>query len=355
MRLFTLGPVEMFPEVTDKTIPYFRTPEFSAIMLDTDNLLKRFAGASDSAKTIYLTASGTAAMEAAVTNCFDETDRLLVINGGTFGQRFADICRIHKIPHIELNLPYGETLEARHFAPFFDENITGVLVNLHETSVGQLYDIGIIADFCRQKGACLVSDAIGTFLADEYDMAKYGINVTIISSQKGLCIEPGLSIVILDEKTVQERVGKHKTDNLYFDFNSYIKNFERGQTPYTPAVGICLDLNASLHMIDRRGLELHLAAVAETARDFREKTKNLPVTLPKFPLSNAMTPIQFAAPIAYEVFELLKNDYDIFVNPTGGVRHDTVLRIAHIGNLTREDNTYLADCMKTAIEKLTKR
>ena len=67
MRLFTVGPVEMFDEVkavrADKdSVPYFRTKEFSELMLDTDALLRKFAKAGAGAKTVYLTASGTAAM-----------------------------------------------------------------------------------------------------------------------------------------------------------------------------------------------------------------------------------------------------------------------------------------------------
>ena len=72
-------------------MPYFRTPEFSQLMLETDCLMKRLVHTADSSRTIYLTASGTAAMEATVMNCFTPSDRLLVINGGTFGQRFVDI------------------------------------------------------------------------------------------------------------------------------------------------------------------------------------------------------------------------------------------------------------------------
>ena len=37
MKLYTLGPVEMYPEtleISSKQIPYFRTPEFSRIVLE---------------------------------------------------------------------------------------------------------------------------------------------------------------------------------------------------------------------------------------------------------------------------------------------------------------------------------
>ncbi len=357
MRLFTVGPVEMFDEVkairADKdSVPYFRTKEFSELMLDTDALLRKFAKAGAGAKTVYITASGTAAMEAAVMNCFSEQDRLLVINGGSFGQRFVDICEVHKIPHDVVTVEYGEILTGEMLRPYEATNYTGLLVNIDETSTGQLYDIKLLSDFCKRKGMYLVVDAISSFLCDEFDMAGHCVDVMIASSQKGACISPGLSMVVLSKRIIEERVMKSDIRSLYFDFKDYFKNFERGQTPYTPAVGICIELSASLKMIERVGLANHLKHIADVATDFREKIKALPVSLPNFPLSNAITPIIFKEPIAYKVFEILKDKYGIFVNPTGGMMADYSLRIAHIGQTSVEDNDMLIEKIKTAIKEI---
>ncbi len=90
------------------------------------------------------------------------------------------------------------------------------------------------------------------------------------------------------------------------------------------------------------------------AADFRKKALvQLPVTLPNFPLSNAITPILFKEPIAYKVFEILKNKYDIFVNPTGGKLADVSLRIAHIGQTDIKDNDILLKAMSKAVAELS--
>lgn len=355
MRLFTIGPVQMFDDITSEfrggvQLPYFRTPEFSQLMLDTDRLLKKLIGTADTSRTVYLTASGTAAMEATIMNCFTSEDRLLVVNGGTFGQRFAELCAIHQIPFDEIRLPYGETLSEEHFAPFLDQQLTALLVNIDETSTGQLYDIRLLHDICERCGMYLIVDAISSFLCDPYDMDRYGIDVSISSTQKGACVEPGMSFVVLGERILHERVQRQHVASLYFDFKVYLKNFERGQTPFTPAIGVCQELYASLARIDRMGLQKHLDHIAAVAADFREKSMELPVSIPAFPLSHALTPIVFDEPIAYRVFEVLKDRYDIMVNPTGGPLHETSLRIAHIGETDEEDNTLLIATMKQAIE-----
>ena len=44
MKLFTVGPTQMRKEIMEvggQFVPYFRTPEFSEIMLDSDRLLKK--------------------------------------------------------------------------------------------------------------------------------------------------------------------------------------------------------------------------------------------------------------------------------------------------------------------------
>lgn len=359
MKLFTVGPVEMFDTVKDvrrnKDVPYFRTQEFSALMLDTDRLLKKFIGTTETSDAIYLTGSGTAAMEATIMNCFSEKDRLLIINGGTFGQRFVDICNIHRIPHTDIELDCDEQLSSDHLEKFRDTPLTGLLVNIDETSTGQLYDIKIISEFCKEKNMFLIVDAISSFLCDSFYMDAYGADAVIVGSQKGLCVEPGMSIVVLSQKIMEERVLRTQVASLYFDFKIYKENFKRGQTPFTPAVGICMELNASLHMIDEKGLTNHLREIAERASDFREKVRCLPVSLPEYPLSNAMTPVIFHENIAYRVFEILKDRYKIMVNPTGGKLHDKSLRVAHIGQLTEADNDLLIQRMSEAVAEICRK
>ena len=104
---FTVGPVmsdNAVRAIGAEQVPYFRTPEFSAVMLENEMLMKKFAKAGDEARVVFITGSGTAAMEATVMNVFDKTDKVLVVNGGSFGQRFVELCQIHEIPYEEIKL-----------------------------------------------------------------------------------------------------------------------------------------------------------------------------------------------------------------------------------------------------------
>ena len=106
MLNFTVGPVmsdDVVRAIGAEQVPYFRTPEFSAVMLENEKLMRKFAKAGDNARVVFITGSGTAAMEATVMNVFDKTDKILAVNGGSFGQRFVELCQIHEIPYEEIN------------------------------------------------------------------------------------------------------------------------------------------------------------------------------------------------------------------------------------------------------------
>ena len=144
MPLFTIGPVEMFPdtlEVRSRQVPYFRNAAFSQVVFESCDMIQKLMGAEEGARTILLTSSGTGAMEATVMNCLGTDDHALVINGGSFGARFCQILERHHVPFDSVDLASGEALVADRLAPYEGAGFTALLVNLDETSTGQLYDL----------------------------------------------------------------------------------------------------------------------------------------------------------------------------------------------------------------------
>ena len=349
MKLFTIGPTEMYENtkaVRQKDIPYFRTSEFSADMQLMDKLLKKQLKTSELSQSIYLTASGTGAMEATVQNCFSTKDRLLIINGGSFGNRFAQICEIHNIPYECVMLKPNEALSEKSLEPFYDRDFTGLLVNLHETSTGQLYVIQLLKRFCSENKMYLIVDAISTFLCDDYQMDNWNIDATIISTQKGLCVSPGMSVVILNKRIIEERVKRNKPASIYFNFNDYLLNISRGQTPFTPAVGLVYEILDMVKFIEHYGLENRLSDIAKRAEFYRKNIIGDGITIPEYPLSNAVTPTFFEKPVAMEIFENLKNNHCMTVNPTGGMLAEISFRVSHVGDLTVLDTKKLIEKIK---------
>ena len=341
MKHFIVGPVEMYSctkEIYENPTVYFRTPEFSSIVNDCMLRLSKLVGNSTENSLIYLTASGTAMMEAVVENCVFEDDKVLVVNGGTFGHRFCELLSHHNKNYTSIDLNFGEELTQEHLQEHENKDYTMFFVNLHETSVGQLYDAKMIKEFCERNNLELVVDAISTFMADKFNMEEYGIDCSIFSSQKGLCLSAGLSFASFSKRMVEKIEKCEKVPSLYFNFKDYFKNILRGQTPYTPAVNIIYELKAMLDYIEEfGGVEDWLDFIANKAKYSRKKAMEFGYEIPNYPLSNMLTPLVFDDVKASDIVKTLKDKYQIFVNPCGGELADKVIRVSHIGNTNFDD------------------
>ena len=126
-----------------------------------------------------------------------------------------------------------------------------------------------------------------------------------------------------------------------------LKNQERGQTPFTPAVGILLQIHERLKEIKNQGgADAEIARVAAQALDFREKIKDLPFELVSESPANGVTSVHPTTANAYDIFLKLKDEYGIWICPNGGDMKDSIFRVGHIGALTHDDNTTLINAFK---------
>lgn len=356
MLNFTVGPVmsnEEIRKIGGDQIPYFRTSEFSKVMLDSEALLKKFFKASDDARVVFMTGSGTASMDASVINLFTKEDKILIVNGGSFGHRFVEICSVYDLNYTEIKCELGHTLTKDQLVPFENKGYTAFVVNLDETSTGVLYDIELISDFCKRNNLFLLVDSISSFLCDPFNMKELGVNAVITGSQKALALAPGISLIVLDSKAI-ERVNANKPKTYYFNLKDYLKNGERGQTPFTPAVGILLQLNKRLHMIEEEGgIDAEVKRAQENANYFRNLIKDLPFEIASNKLSNAVTPLmpKDKTKNAYKLFEILKDNYGIWVCPNGGDMKEKIFRVGHIGDIKKGDYDYLVDSIKDVLKK----
>ena len=192
----------------------------------------------------------------------------------------------------------------------------------------------------------LVVDAIGSFLADPLAMAELGIDALIFSSQKALALPPGLSFVVLNARA-QLRAHQVPRRSYYFDFRRYLADLARGQTPFTPAIGLVCLLERRLERLVQRGVAQQIETIRARATDFRRKIAGLPLGLFSEAPSNAVTalaPLDGTSPDHY--VGRLAHDHGIFVCPNGGPLGRRIFRVGHLGDLTPADNTRLAGALR---------
>ncbi|MCR5743463.1 MAG: aminotransferase class V-fold PLP-dependent enzyme [Lachnospiraceae bacterium] len=344
MLNFTVGPVMGSEEILNigaMQVPYFRTSEFSDVMFENERLMCKFAGAGEGSRAVFITGSGSASMEAAIVNTLTGADKAIVIDGGSFGHRFVEICEIHHIPHTVIKLNAGEPLTKDMLYSYDNQGYTALVVNVCETSTGVLYDLDLISTFCRKNNLFFIADTVSAFLADEFDMEALGADVMVTASQKALACPPGISIAVLSKRGV-DRVYATDCGCMYLDLKSALKNGERGQTPFTPAVGTLLQINKRLRQIEADGgVSAEHAKIAAIADDFRSRIASLPFEMFTDALSNSVTALHPTTASAYDIFLTLKDKYGIWICPNGGALRDTVFRVGHMGALTVDDNTTL--------------
>lgn len=351
---FTVGPVqssEAVRAIGAQQVPYFRTSEFSEVMFENERLVKKFAKASEDSKVVFITGSGSASMETAIMNTLSPSDKALVVNGGSFGHRFVELLELHHVPYAEIKLEHGKALKPEHLAPYEGKGYTAFLVNKHETSTGVHYNMNLISDFCRRNGLFLIADCISSFLADSFDMKELGVDIMLTGSQKALACPPGISIMVLSPNAIA-RINKTHCICQYLDLQIALKNMERGQTPWTPAVGILLQINARLKEIEAQGgVDSEIARIGSLAEYFRRGIKDLPFEIVSESLSNAVTPLHPTTASAYDIFLKMKDEYGIWICPNGGEMKDSIFRVGHIGALTFEDYDKLIAAFRDLQEK----
>lgn len=278
-------------------------------------------------------------------NVLSTNDKAIVVNGGSFGTRFVELLALHGVPHHEIKLEYGQPLTEEHLSPLANQGYTAFLVNMGETSTGVLYDMPMISRFCRDNGLLLIVDAISTFMADPFDMEALGADVMITGSQKALACPPGISLIVLSPRAL-ERVENHRSVSMYLDLKLALKNGERGQTPFTPAVGTLLQINQRLRDIEAAGgVDSELKRMKVLSQDFRQKVSVLPFEMFTTSPQNGVTALSPKATSAYDIFTVLKDEYQIWICPNGGELRDRVFRVGHLGALTTDDNTTLVNAM----------
>lgn len=325
-------------QIAAQQIPYMRTEWFSGIMKENEKMLLDMIGCTDG-RVMFYTASGTGAMDAVVENYVAAVGKAYIIDGGSFGHRWAQLCEYHGVDHEVLTVPFATDIDY----DLLDKQVaaSGAKVFLcqhHETSSGQLFDLGRISAICQKYGVSLVVDVISSFLAEPLNMDELHIDVAITSTQKGLNLPPGAAIVFLSANALKV---DFRHANYYFDFQDNLKNLERGQTPFSPATTIFMQVHERMKRNTAIGLDAIIADTRKKAAYFRSLCRENGWEIPAEVPSSAITGFYVHRNGDRLFRELQKRD--IYVMPSG--RPD-FFRVSHMGLQTEHDLDRLAAAIK---------
>lgn len=350
-RLFTPGPVEIPPRILaalGRPQPHHRTDGFRDTFKRVTEGLRALHGTAG--EVFMLAASGTGAMEAAVTNVVPPGSRALAIVGGKFGERWRDLLNAYGIFHSVLAVEWGRALEPEHLARALDADpgIETVFATHSETSTGALFDIEGLARVTRERGRRLVVDAITSVGVHPLPQDAWGVDVVVCGSQKGLMLPPGLATVSLAPWAADAIEGERHA-RYYFDLRKARKNLPSGETAFTPAVNLVLALEESLAMIAEEGLDQVHTRHRRLAHAVRAGAGAAGYALFSANPSHAVTALTLPAGVeASAVVKRMRDIHGMVIAGGQDTLKGRIVRIGHMGAYTLQDavdvTEALAEC-----------
>lgn len=256
-RLLTPGPTPLPERVRlalARDMIHHRKDEFKTVMGRVQERLRLLFGTAG--PVLPLSCSGTGAMTAAVYSLFQPGEKVLVVDGGKFGRRWAQIAAARGLDVVTLPVPWGLAVrpEAVMEALTAHPGIAGVLIQLSETSTGVLHPVQEVAQITRQRNTLLLVDGISGVGLSPCPLDAWGLDCLLTGSQKGLMLPPGLALLALSERA-WEKAESLTPGCFYFNLPKERRYLEKGQTLFTSPVGLILGLDESLDMLLENGLE----------------------------------------------------------------------------------------------------
>jgi glycerol-3-phosphate cytidylyltransferase len=316
--------------------PYYRQNDFAKMLQENEDIFLELVGC-EGGRTIFLTSSGTGGMDAAINNLVSPSEKVLVINGGSFGQRWKDLCDFYQINSYNFQTEYGKQINFEELKKIFEIFRPSVILTQHvETSSGQIHNLKKVGELCREFDAKLIVDAIGSFVVEEYKMDEWNISATVVSSNKGLELFPGVAIVVLNKEICRKK--RFYKRSYYLDFEKYLQHELTNcmAMPFTPNVNGLAQLNNKLNLIKSTGIEKYRKKFKKRAEDFRRAISHLPLKLVAEEPANCLSVIKTEKPGVLDFFYDLADKQKIFFSPSGG-KEGKIINITHMGYYSEED------------------
>jgi aspartate aminotransferase-like enzyme len=352
--LLSPGPTPIPNEVAlamSETMIHHRTPQFNKVFEEARQGLKALFGTKGD--VLMLASSGTGAMEAAVSNLFSPGDKVLVINGGKFGERWLNIANAFALDPIEVKVEWGQAVKVDVVEKQLKlhPDIQSVMLQASETSTTVLHPVKEIANLTK-NGPLFLVDGVTAVGVLPVPLDKWGIDALVTGSQKALMLPPGLGFIALSERAWQ-KTKKAKLPRFYFDLNLERKNQAKGSGAFTPAVSLIFGLRASLNMMAREGFDRVYARHARLARATRAAATAMGLKLlaPDSP-SPAATGIFLPDGLdADKVLDYLRDQMGVILAEGQDQLKGKAIRIAHVGYMGAFDVITAIAALEMALRK----
>jgi aspartate aminotransferase-like enzyme len=354
------GPTPLPPEVAEAlTTPMIshRGSEYVTLHNETVAMAKAFFQTKND--LFLFTSSGTGMMEAAIVNTLSFGDAVLAVSIGVFGDRFVKAAQAFGMQVTVLSFPMGQAADPQKVAEAYKSipNCKAIIVTHNETSTGITNDLKAIAAVVRVHGDPLfLVDSVSGMGNLDLPVDELGLDVVFTSSQKAWMTPPGLAMVSVSAKAWEAHKSA-KSPRYYFDFAKMKKYADRGQTPETPAISTIFALHAALTRMTKRGVKETFAYYKDMADYTRKELASNGFILfgdeayRSFVVSACLIPDGIDDK-SYR--DLMKKKYNVILSGGKKDLEGKIVRVAHMGWVSRADIDEVIAAMVAARKELSK-
>lgn len=334
-----------------------RSSEFSRILKEVYADLKwLFQTKND---VFILTASGTGAMDAALSNILNPDDKVLSLVMGNFGERWAKIAKSRGAQVETLDTPWGQAISPdmlrERLAKDTNKEIKVVTLTHNETSTGVMNDVKSLCEIVKAHGALSVVDGVTSVAAVPVKTDEWGIDILVSGSQKGFMVPAGLSFLSCSDKAF-DMYKECKYPSFYFDFAAHKKSVAGDTTPFTPNINMVFALHKAFEMLKNEGLDSIYERHEIISKGIRAAIRALGLKLlveddsiASRAITSILPPDGISVP---DIRSTLTKDYNIVVANGQGQFQDKIFRMGHLGFVSQRDAITAIGALEGTLSKL---
>jgi len=318
------------------------------------NLLTLF-DADQRYSAVVVSGSGTAANETALSSIIRDSDEVLLIKNGEFGERLDDILSCYNYKLHVLGYPWGTLpdLDAIEAALAANERIQWVCVVFHETSTGMRNPVQEIGRLVARHGRKFFVDCVSAVGGEDIDVVRDNIDVCTGVPNKALSGMAGASFVVARRSSVPVLGTEVPRRNIYLNLQRHIAMAEeRNQTPNTPSVTMFVALDVALEELMEEGLGTRIDRYRRCAQIIRDGVRalGLRTLLPDGLCANTVTSVFLPDGLRLDEFidEMDSRGYVIYP----GKRHLYEQNMFQIANMGRIEPEHCRDFLRVLEETL---
>ena len=284
------GPSQTSPRVmramASPTVSHL-DPLMTAMLDDIRARLGRLFRAPEGSFAFAVSGTGTSGMETAVANLVAAGTRVLVVDGGYFGDRLARMCEGYGAAVRRLPVEWGRACDPDALAQALTSGPTDIVAMVHaETSTGVRNPIERLAPLAREHDALVLVDAVTSFGGHPLEVAAWGIDACYSCTQKCLSAPSGLSPIVFGPRALERRV---KCRSFYFDLELLQDYWLKRKYHHTMSSALVCALAEALAIVEEEGLEARWARHERNHRAFSDGLKAMDLSLLPAPADRLWT------------------------------------------------------------------